>query len=242
MYSVCILIYVSMYQCIYVCMYLYSYPSTHGISGLAAGGACEQFEVCLTITIKWTQRYTPRPWSSDCADALGSPDRLNIQMHSEIMIEWVWRSTWRACSCYLGDRNRASLEIHLEAIDWTSLEMHLVAVIERVWRCTWRPRSSEPRDALWGCDCASLKMHLPAVIKQDWRSTWRWSIWRWSIWKWSIWRWAIWRWSIWRRLMGGVMGGETLFVSDLTRNHGIVTRWLYLWSSNGERAGGGQSV
>jgi len=31
MYSVCILIYVS--------MYLYSYPSTHAISGLAAGGA-----------------------------------------------------------------------------------------------------------------------------------------------------------------------------------------------------------
>jgi hypothetical protein len=31
MYSVCILIYVS--------MYLYSNPSTHAISGLAAGGA-----------------------------------------------------------------------------------------------------------------------------------------------------------------------------------------------------------
>jgi hypothetical protein len=31
MYSVCIFIYVS--------MYLYSYPSTHAISGLAAGGA-----------------------------------------------------------------------------------------------------------------------------------------------------------------------------------------------------------
>jgi len=29
----------SMYLCIYVSMYLYSYPSTHGISGLAAGGA-----------------------------------------------------------------------------------------------------------------------------------------------------------------------------------------------------------
>jgi len=41
MYSVAILIYVS--------MYLYSYPSTHGISGLAAGGAWEQFEVRLKI-------------------------------------------------------------------------------------------------------------------------------------------------------------------------------------------------
>ena len=44
MYSVCSLIYVS--------MYLYSYPSTHGISGQAAGGAWEQFKVRLKITIE----------------------------------------------------------------------------------------------------------------------------------------------------------------------------------------------
>ena len=38
--------------CINVSMYLYSYPSTHGISALAAGGAWEQFEVHLKMTIQ----------------------------------------------------------------------------------------------------------------------------------------------------------------------------------------------
>jgi len=42
----------SMYLCIYVSMYLYSYLSTHGISGLAAGGDCQQFEVRLKMTIE----------------------------------------------------------------------------------------------------------------------------------------------------------------------------------------------
>jgi len=44
MHSVCILIYVS--------MYLYSYLSTDGISGLAARGDCQQFEVRLKMTIE----------------------------------------------------------------------------------------------------------------------------------------------------------------------------------------------
>jgi len=51
-YSVCILIYVS----------------THGISGLAAGGAWEQCEVRRKMMIPWTQRYTPRLWSSEFRD------------------------------------------------------------------------------------------------------------------------------------------------------------------------------
>jgi len=41
---------------------------------------------------------------------------VNLEMHSDIMIERVWR-----CTC--GGRNRASLEIHLEVVierDWTS--------------------------------------------------------------------------------------------------------------------------
>ena len=42
--SVCILIHVS--------MYLYSYPSTHSISGLAAGGDSEQFKVRLKMMIE----------------------------------------------------------------------------------------------------------------------------------------------------------------------------------------------
>jgi len=47
---------------------------------------------------------------------------VNLEMHSEIVNERVCRCTWRPSSCELGGRNRASLEIHLEA------------VIEQVWR------------------------------------------------------------------------------------------------------------
>jgi len=81
MYSVCILIYVS--------VYLYSYPSTHGISGLATGGAWEQCEVRLKMTIEWTQRYTPRLWSSEFGDALGGDDRACLEIHLEAVIEWT---------------------------------------------------------------------------------------------------------------------------------------------------------
>jgi hypothetical protein len=38
--------------CIYVSRYVYSYPSTHGIFGLVAGGVWEQFEVRLKMTIE----------------------------------------------------------------------------------------------------------------------------------------------------------------------------------------------
>jgi len=51
-------------QFVFSSNYLYCYPSTQGISGLAAGGAWEEFKVHLKMTIEWTQRYTPRPWSS----------------------------------------------------------------------------------------------------------------------------------------------------------------------------------
>jgi len=37
-------------QFVFSSMYLYSYPSTHAISGLSAGGACEQFKVSLEMT------------------------------------------------------------------------------------------------------------------------------------------------------------------------------------------------
>jgi len=65
--------------CIYVSIYLYSYPSTHSISGLPAGSAWEQFEVGLKMTIEWTQRYTPSPWSSEFGDALGGDHRASFE-------------------------------------------------------------------------------------------------------------------------------------------------------------------
>jgi len=61
----------------------------------------------------------------------------------------------------LGGRNRASLEIHLEA------------VTERGWRCIWMPWRSEFRDTHEGCDWASSEMHWDAVIERGWRCTWR---------------------------------------------------------------------
>ena len=56
---------------------------------------------------------------------------MNLEMHSEIVIERVWRCTWRARSSEFGDA--------LGGRDRASLEMHSEIVIERVWRCTWRP-------------------------------------------------------------------------------------------------------
>jgi len=142
-------------------MYLYSYPSTHGISGLDEGGAWEQFEECLKLTIEWTQIYTPRPSSSDFGDALGGGNwayleilhlealmselrdalrdykRASLEMHLEPVIKRVGRCTWRSWSRELGGHNGACLEIHSEV------------VIESVWTCTWRPWSSVLERCTW---------------------------------------------------------------------------------------------
>ena len=58
-----------------------------------------------------------------------------------------------------GGRDRASLEIHLEAM------------IERVWRYTWRPRSSEFGDTVAGHNRANLEIHFEAAIELVWRCT-----------------------------------------------------------------------
>jgi len=45
---------------------------------------------------------------------------VTLEMHSEAVIERVWRCTWRPRSSELrdalGDRDRASLDMHLEAM------------------------------------------------------------------------------------------------------------------------------
>jgi len=134
MYSVCNLIYVS--------MYLYSYPSTHAISGLAA--VCRIYTPRHPVHLRYhcisahppslpddildraRLRCTWRRRLSELRDALGDWDRVNSEMHLEAGIVRGWRCTWRPWSCELAGRNRASLEIHLEA------------VIERDWTRTWR--------------------------------------------------------------------------------------------------------
>jgi hypothetical protein len=147
MYSVCILTYVS--------MYLYSYPSTHGISGLDAGGTGVLFEGRQKMTIERTQKYTTRPRSSKFGDALGSQGQVNSEMHFEAVIEQVWRCNWRLRLSELRDG--------LGGGDRASLEMHWEAVIERIWRCTGRLRLSELRDALGGRDRASWEEYLEVV-------------------------------------------------------------------------------
>jgi len=129
-------------------MYLYSYPSTHGISGLAAGSAWEQFEVRLKMTIEWTQRYNPRLWSSQFGDAIGDRDWMNSEIDSEAMIEW--------------DYDWARLEEYLEVVD-------LEAVDGRRAKC----RDSIHRLVnlkLWECDEVTLPWKLLS------RTGWWWSI------------------------------------------------------------------
>jgi len=82
-------------------------------------------------------------------------------MHLETEIECSQRCTWRLRSSELRDA--------LGGRDRASLEMHLEAMIVR----TCRPESSESGDTLGGRDRASLEIHLEAVIERDWTSTWR---------------------------------------------------------------------
>jgi len=55
-------------------------------------------------------------------------DRVNLEMHSEAVIELVWTYTWRLRSSEFGD-----------APGGRDREIHLEDVIERVWTCTLRP-------------------------------------------------------------------------------------------------------
>jgi len=115
---------------------------------------------------------------------------IATQLHT-VYLDWLQavlesnsRSTWQGCWSELRDRlcgcDRASWEMHLEAVieqiwrytsrlwssDW---EMHPKIVMEWVWRCTGRQWSSEFWDALRGNHLANLV----AVIKQVSRYTWR---------------------------------------------------------------------
>jgi len=128
-------------------MYLYSYQSTHGISGLPAGGAWEQFEVHLKMTTKWTQRYSLRPWLSEFGDALGGRDGASLEMHSGFVIDSVWRCTWRPWSSEFGDtlggRDRVRLGRVLGGGQWTAR-----------WVLRLYSSVSQPGTVgMWQCDC-----------------------------------------------------------------------------------------
>jgi len=95
---------------------------------------------------------------------------------------WRWRSSELRDT--LRSRDRASLEMHLEAeMEWTQrctgrpwsseLEMHLETEIDWTHRCTWRPWSSEFGDAIGDRDWVTSEMHWEAGIERVWRCTWR---------------------------------------------------------------------
>jgi len=108
------------------------------------------------LRLRWTQRRTWRPRSSEFGDTFGGRDRV------------TQRCTWRPSGSTYGDA--------LGGRDRVNSEMHLEAVIELVCRCTWRPksswtqccnlnpRSSEFGDALVGRDQGSFQMCLEATI------------------------------------------------------------------------------
>jgi len=97
-------------------------------------------------------------------------DRVNTEIHSQIVIEQVSRCTWRPWSCEPGGHNQVGLEIHLEA------------VIERVWRYAHGGNDDANMEAvivqvrrhtyrLWSCklgdrNCASFDEYLAAVNGQ----------------------------------------------------------------------------
>jgi len=84
-------------------------------------------------------------------------NRGNLEIHSKIVIEQVWRYSSRSWSYVLWGV--------LEGGDGANFE----AVMERVWRYTWKPWVSEYGDRNW----ASLEMHSEARIEQVLRYTWR---------------------------------------------------------------------
>jgi len=131
MYSVCILIYESMYQ--------YCFPSTHDILVLRAQFAEELLDTWRTIKLEWTQIYTLRRLFSGLADALGGCNWASLEMPQEAEIEWTqmqfeavvgWasRCTWSPRSSELRDA--------LDGCDRVSLVIHWDAMIECTLRCT----------------------------------------------------------------------------------------------------------
>ena len=57
--------------------------------------------------IEWTQRCTPRPWSSESRDVLGCHDWASLQTDLEAVINRVWRCT-----------SRPWPSINLEVVEW----------------------------------------------------------------------------------------------------------------------------
>jgi len=93
----------------------------------------------------------------------GTPGAETLFIGWLTRIEWTQRCTWRAGSSELRDA--------LGGRDRASLEMHFEAVIVRVWKCTLRPWSSKVGDAIGDRDWVNSEMHWEAVIERVWTCT-----------------------------------------------------------------------
>lgn len=108
------------HHCIYISMCLCCYPSTDGISELAAASAWEQFDVPLKMMMEGPQRCTLRPWSGQFAQSLGAHDCTNLEARIELVWRWEFGDALgRLSLCQLGVFNWVNLEIHMAAImEW----------------------------------------------------------------------------------------------------------------------------
>ena len=75
------------FSSIYLCNYIATHLHTLYLDWLQAV-LDDQFEVCLKMTIEWTQRYTPRTWSSDFGYSVGGGNWADLEIHLEAVIDW----------------------------------------------------------------------------------------------------------------------------------------------------------
>ena len=91
MYSVCILIYLSIKLPIYT-RYIWTGCGRwlRAIRGAPENEDLVNPEICSEAVIKRVSRYTWRLWSCEFGDALGGRDRASLEMHLEAVIERMW--------------------------------------------------------------------------------------------------------------------------------------------------------
>jgi len=125
----------------------------------------------LEAAIERVCRYTWRLRSSElcCDEPVETIDRLSLSLRWHVAFIVAAIPNPSHVMTYSTKARSNKLREALGGRDRASLEMHLEARIEQVWRCTWRP---------WSCwlaarNHASLEIHLEAVIERVWRCSWR---------------------------------------------------------------------
>ena len=90
----------------------------------------------LEAVMEGVGRCTWSRYSNVFGDTLGGCDpQVNLEMHSEITIERVWRCAWRPRSCELEEHHGASFGIRLGGHDQARLDEYLEVVNRRCAGC-----------------------------------------------------------------------------------------------------------